>query len=312
MTFDQTRLFLRFGAIVVVGLVATTVGFLIGPYATTNIEKWVLAAFEIIVGGTASTLILTRLLIRLRKEISVLISYHDLLHKRVGTARVTAVVLELVRPGFEKEMNRLAQLAGAEGLSLATTDLPRFTMRAFQLCDGPYIGTDQNVPSAFRKIYPGYLEDQIGRRRAEFSEDVRFLIVDPSALRDDHSADPYEFQMFYDLHWVHQVQLLQVDPARAEHARTMTQLPSASLGVYGWRYVLFYSPEAAGTVCVKARPITDPREGECRQYLEELVSYARVIRLPTGRAPVLERPTDEYREHLRRLVVPGRRGRGIA
>jgi hypothetical protein len=136
------------------------------------------------------------------------------------------------------------------------------------------------------------------------AQDVRFLIVDPAALVQDYASDQFEFTRFYDMHWKHQVELLQVDPSQVEIALTKAGLPSAEIGLYGWRYVIFFSPTEERTgVTVYAARLQGPLAVQCRQFLEELVSYAKVVRLRSSQRPTLVTPDEEYRAHLRNMLA---------
>jgi len=241
---------------------------------------------------------------RLRNELKLLFRYHRAIDQHMDSAHTTGVFLAITRPPLRKEFDRLARVVVPPGLDMVKEELGDLTRSAFDRCPGPYYGTDSNVPSGFRSIYPLYLEDEIGRRRDETAEDIRFLIVDPATLQQDYERDPQEFLRFYDRHWQNHVQLLQVDPQVAAAACRKAALPSKELGVYEWRFVLFFSPDESGKfVRVLASELAGSLAQKCEMFFDELVDCAMLVNIRDKRRLTFTHPSNEHRNHLRDILV---------
>jgi hypothetical protein len=181
-------------------------------------------------------------LTKLLPEIQLLWVYADDARRATGNRRIQASVLEFLRPRLRDYLDRLRDLY-SEGLLIEPHELGPLTAAAFRGFKGFYIGTDKNVPSRFRQLYPEYLEQQVRDRRADaYHRDTRFLIVSPTDLINDYRENPVEFTAFCDFHQRNQIALLQVDPEKAEQIRKYTELGTAEIGDYGGEYTIFFEP----------------------------------------------------------------------
>lgn len=147
---------------------------------------------------------------------------------------------------------------------------------AFSKNEGRYLGTDRNVPSRFKQLYPGYLRSQL--KRSITGGDVRIALYDFTELKEDYRCEPGVVREFIKSHQAKGVMLLLVPWAVAERKATGYGLPSPDLGVFDWKTAVFFDPpEERSTGRIQMRDINVDLVQRLESYLTALAEDAREL-----------------------------------
>lgn len=239
----------------------------------------------------------------IRKEISILSSQH-----RHTNEKVREPVAIFMRHRLSALQRVRRALLSGEGLDLDTSDLERFVDACFSANRGNhYVGTDSNVPSRFYELYPTYLGKQFtDRRLRKPSHDVRILFSTEGDLRSDYEHERVMFRDFFENHVFNHVRLLQVEKPVATKLAETQHLPSTDVGVFGGRFVAFFSLLSASAPNFKYRiqveELSAERLAQLRQYLHMLNEFAKEIRLENDLVSCIERKPSEKEDDERRLL----------
>jgi hypothetical protein len=262
--------------------------------AVSNIFQWMLSgaiAFAFVLG-------------RLRTEIAILLTQHERTDPRV---RLPLALFQQRR--FKAMRDERVQMTSNAGAELSLMDLERLVAACFRARGAePYVGTDSNVPSLFRKLYPTYLQEQFAKLPGgRVRMDVRILLVSEVELRSDYHADEQGFRDFYAEHYAkNNALLLQVDRDDAQRAAEECRLPSADLGIFGRSVVVFFMPivrrGSASTYRIWVKPLGSELEKALQSYLRLLNQRAKEIVLDGGEVRCLSRNEEARDGTLDRLL----------
>jgi hypothetical protein len=276
----------------------SSVGSMLGGFA----HHLLLILLALALGLSAS-------LYSIRNEISRLLRDH----KRIAS-EIRRPFSEFMLDSLEDYLDQRKSIISLNGMELDEDSLNSLINTCFGNCYGPYHGTDSNKPSEFLKLYPGYVAEQVSRNvhlppplrtRAFYKSDTRFLLVDRKTLSTDFKQDSLSFKAFYESNLYGDIVLLQVDPSLAKERSEDFKLPSTDLGVFAWKYVLFFSLEnrqGARSYRVRMQPLNGDLRGKVAAYLSMLNKEARRIDLSDTDVLFHERTAEEIYETSRRLL----------
>lgn len=144
---------------------------------------------------------------------------------------------------------------------------------AFARNQGKYVGTDRNVPSLYKELYPGYLRSQF--KRAKTGGDIRIALYSPKELILDFKTNPVVVRDFVKSHQTHGVMLLLVPWTVAEQRASEFGIPSPDVGVFGWKTAIFFEPPATrATGRIQIQKIDQELQHRLESYLTTLVDHA--------------------------------------
>jgi hypothetical protein len=200
-----------------------------------------------------------------------------------------------------------SDLTSPTGLDLDESELERFVDSCFSANDGKsYVGTDSNVPTRFYELYPTYLGKQFSEDRLRSpGYDARILFTSEDELRADYQSNKVMFTDFYENHWSKHVRLLQVDKPTAAQLAKNQHLSSTDLGIFGGRFVAFFTPYKNGTVVryrIQLEALTPERRQQLQQYMHMLNRYAKEIRLQNNVVDCVERESAKVEADEQRFV----------
>lgn len=274
-------------------LAACIVGLLLWPWSLQFLGTVMHELFILIVASAIGFLVS---LAAIWPEVGILLWQRSETHRRLRKpfgmfSRIYLTRLDVFRRG----------LTSPSGYELASEDLEKFVAACFKANGGNrYIGTDSNVPSQFRRIYPNYLDEHFKppMPRAR-SRDVRILIVSQSDLEGDYAANKSEFVMFYKGHGRNSAALLlQVERSVAEVAQKIQRFPSTDIGIFGSDFVVFFKPDGGQGEKSRCRVLVEPlnpeRAKQLCEYLRRLNACAKEIRLVND----ILKCEDRNKEHL--------------
>lgn len=124
------------------------------------------------------------------------------------------------------------------GVSVSIIESEKLSELLFERNKGFYYGTDSNVPSKFKELYPNYL---INSQQSKSS--IRILLCSNKELNDDFHQNKNEFVEFYNWHVSHNVTLLTVNKTSAELKRNTMKLANTDIGIWDDDYVVIFKPE---------------------------------------------------------------------
>lgn len=125
-----------------------------------------------------------------------------------------------------------------EGVSVTIPESEILSELLFERNRGFYFGTDSNVPSKFKELYPNYL---ISSQQSKSS--ARILLCDKQELINDFTNNRTDFMEFYDWHIRHAVTILTVNKIKAYAIKTTLQLINSDIGIWDDDYVVIFKPE---------------------------------------------------------------------
>jgi len=239
----------------------------------------------------------------IRREISILSHQHKTTNEKIRKP----VAMFMVSRLQSLQQVRTA-LTSSKGLDLDLEELNKFVDACFSANKGKsYVGTDSNVPSRFYELYPTYLGEQFSSSQTRKpGHDVRILLTSEDDLRADHQRDGVSFAHFYEGHIFNDVRLLQVEKSVAEKLAKNHRLPSTDLGVFGGKFVVFFSPHEVNGATVNyeihIEPLQAERRAQLQLYLHMLNESAKLIRLESGVVSCIERPREDKLGDQRRLL----------
>jgi len=174
----------------------------------------------------------------------------------VEKPELAGIPQEFAFSSVESDIEAAEFLRQGRWIDLSSQALRSLVQACFAKCNGPYFGTDRNVPSRFCELYPNYLKTQLERN--ETVGDVRILFCERAALLADQASNEATVLRFVKDQTAAGVLLLRVGDAIALREANNCHLHSGEFGVFGGRYVLFFHrPEAAEfTASVMLVPVT--------------------------------------------------------
>lgn len=250
----------------------------------------------IIIGGAL-------FLFAIRKEISILSHQHKTTNESIRKPLALFMVHRL-----RALQNVRTSLTSSEGFDLNLDELNKFVDACFSANRGKsYVGTDSNVPSRFYQLYPNYLGEQFSNsQNRKPGHDVRILLTSEDALRADYEQDGVSFADFCRSHIFNDVRLLQVEKSSAEKLAKNHGLPSPDLGVFGGKFVVFFSPHEVNGATVNYKihiePLRSERRAQLQLYLHMLNETANLIRFESGTVSCTERSPEDKLGDERRLL----------
>jgi len=234
----------------------------------------------------------------LRREVAALVQHYQRIDPKVRRT-----VLSFLLPNLKMHLENGRILSG-DGLSVNEDELERLVEISFQNCNKSYQGTDRNPPSIFNRFYPTYIKRQVDRQARRMNYDTRFLTVSRSDLNDDYKNNRTEFEKFYDNHINTGIELLQVDLNIADAYATQYRLPSTDVGVFGWKWVIFYSLPTngnAGPYRVQILPLARYLSKRVALYLMDLNKNAMKIQIQNGAISFIRRTKSETHDQRMRM-----------
>jgi hypothetical protein len=239
----------------------------------------------------------------IRKEIGLLLD-----HQKGLDHRIRRTVLSFLLPRLRVHLESTRTIANDEGMEIIKNDLESLVASSFAACKGSYQGTDSSPPSVFNMLYPTYIYLQSKRKSKHKKGDTRFLIVSQDQLISDFNNNQKIFKDFYDLNWLHNgIPLLQVDPDIAEEKSRIYRLPSTDLGVFSWRFVIFYKPRVDDKENIRylihIRSLTKNLIAQVALFLNELNKNSSNISLEGGRLSFPPRSEEEVEEQAKRMFI---------
>ena len=234
-------------------------------------NKILIFAFAFLLG------LLIRVL-RIRREVLLLLEQHGETNESLRKPLALFFRNQLLKLGALRR-----QLTGSEGHEFDLEEMEKFVAACFKANGSrKYVGTDSNVPSLFRKLYPNYLDEHFNKASSP-GQDIRILFACESELRADYAGNKSEFELFMQRHERHFVLLLQVEKAVAKKAAEEQRFPATDIGIFGTDFVVFYKPRAdhgASSGCkVLMEPLDEERKKQLREYLRRLNTSAKEIKL---------------------------------
>ena len=174
--------------------------------------------------------------VALRSEIGALMDHSASIDKSIRRP-----VLCFLRPKLESYLTESRRLTG-EGIQLTKEELVQLADTSFSFCRDSYQGTDSHVPSDFNNLYTGYVKLQMDRSDSGNHQDSRFLLVSRESLLEDFKRHPEESTEFVRLHSNTGNLLYRVDPDVAAQLKNRYSLYSTEIGVFGWKFAIFFNP----------------------------------------------------------------------
>jgi hypothetical protein len=211
-----------------------------------------------------------------------------------GVHRKTSFAL--FTPRLERELNKLRELI-TNGVLVDKNELEAFVQACFGSCNGAYQGVDSHKPTDFFELYPQYLISQQVRRRLPnfaqiffdeeppLSADIRFLLVEKSDLVIDYQENPHIFENFCQQHSRKNINLLQVSPSIANSFASSRNLPSTDVGIFGWRYAVFFKPIREANITkytITLQMLDKTNSAQLLNYLRTLNHAAHRIRISSN------------------------------
>lgn len=181
------------------------------------------------------------------------------------------------------------EIQNPSGRSLDTTQAQSITELCFESTDAIYDGTDSNVPSEFKRRYPGYLSahsknlSRIQQRGPTQGTSTRILVVERAALFRDAETNRSDYEEFVAWHSGHGVRLLYEDPAHAYRIAQAHGLDGTDVGLWRNQFALLFFPEVGGGVRLSMLPASEAhdRYQKVVSYFEELSIHAKDNIVPT-------------------------------
>jgi len=267
------------------------------------------AALHIAVTTVALVFALLMRLFVVRREVLVLLEHSRRLHPKIRNA-VLAFLLPRLRGHLEE-----SRLLAGEGISVAKVELEVLVDASFNSCKGSYQGTDRHPPSGFVQLYPTYLTRQVDRQVSVLNCDTRFLLVPETVLQKDHRDNKGIFQKFVDSHNNTGILLLQAEPEYAEAQADNLRLSSTEVGVFGWDFVVFYTPPVSESeeYSVRVLPLSHDLKKKVAHYFVALNDVARRVDLTGDELRFIVRRPEDIRSQRKRMFEhrdwpPGMRG----
>lgn len=254
--------------------------------------------FEILVTVLAIVLLLLFRVIRQRGDVSLILE-----HAKQLDEHVRAPILLFLRPKMQKYLEESRSIVPKTEASSATpgTQIDGETLQSlvkscFDLNKGSYQGTDSHKPSDFLRLYPRYVWAQRAERlKSPRSSDIRFLLVDPNDLMSDFSTSRKPFTDFWKEHAQNGISLHQCNREYAVVQARRLRLPSPDIGVFGWRFVVFFSaPMGAEQLFrVSVFPLRGELKHRIREFLSELNEVAKKITIVGNSLSLNDRTVEE-------------------
>jgi len=250
-------------------------------------------------------------LYNIRSQVSILLSHDKTIPPKIRKPLSIFIENDLLRIG---DLNK--SLLGPKGIIIDELELDKFVAACFE-ANGKcgYIGTDSNTPTEFYRLYSTYLDNQLKLNKkwlfwASISRHIRFLFVSYDELKINYNsgkANKLMFQRFCDWHVQNDVQLLQVDKDIAKQLAQSRNMRSTDIGVFGWRFVVFYTPitqpNGPNRYQINMEPMNDDIMGRLREYLKLLNDEARELRLRNGHIQCIERNTQAKNDDLKERIM---------
>lgn len=236
--------------------------------------------------------------IRLRKQVSLLVEHYGELS---GVQRRASFAL--FTPRLERALEALAPLT-TSGVIVDKVEMEAFVDACFRGCEGAYQGTDSHSPTKFIELYPSYLLKQQRRRLSlALTSDTRFLLIEEKTLHDDFAGNPASVKNFIELHSKKDIRLLQVSPKVA--ATLAADLPSTDIGIFGWKYVVFFWPlTMAGGQSYKVvlNKLNETMSARLGKYLLDLNQEGRRVTLRNHAIELVSRGEGEVQDCKKRIL----------
>lgn len=255
--------------------------------------------FENIVVFVLSVLIgyLVRLY-NIRSEIFLMLNQYEQVD-----GRIRKPIYKFFFKTLEEHLTSRKQICDDNGLILDREDLERFVSACFRSTKGPYQGTDSNVPSGYKVLYPNYLDIQAGGRTTV--NDTRILLASEQDLRNDIENNKTVFETFFKFHIINSIALLQVDPTIANKIASTQRLPSPDIGLFNGEFIAFFTPisdSGNNKYKVKLYSLDEESSSQIKNYLLMLNQHAKDLRYDEGKLNLKERENRTIQKHEDRLT----------
>lgn len=248
----------------------------------------------------------------IRHEILIFLDHYQRLPRAVRQP-----VLSFLLPRLKDYLEKNRHLTG-NGIEIAEEELEELVEASFEGCRGSYQGTDRNPPSVLDRLYPTYIKQQVDRQARELNRDSRFLLVSEADLQTDYQNNQPEFQKFVDVHSYTGIVLLQVDPTFAQKQSIKYRLSSTDMGVFGWQYIVFYTPppSVGGKYVVRVLSLSDDLMKKVAFYLIALNGVAKRINIVGNTLQLATRRQEDVHAQRQRMFEhndwpPGMRAHSI-
>lgn len=154
-------------------------------------------------------------------------------------------ILKYVNSNLKRLDDIVSGINQKGGRDLDSEAVRAITELCFTSAPTAYDGTDSNVPSSFKKLYPTYLSFHAQSLKQNGTVDekgTRILTVDKSDLRVDSQANPDDYYEFLQWHQANGVKLLQADPGIAKEFARRHGLNTTDVGIWHGHYALLFTP----------------------------------------------------------------------
>jgi len=233
----------------------------------------------------------------IRHEILIFLNHYMCLPRAVRKP-----VSSFLLPRLKNHLEKCKLLVG-DGIKIPEEELEELVEASFGGCRGSYQGTDRNPPSVLDRLYPTYIKQQVDRQRREPNCDSRFLLVSEADLQIDHQNNQRQFEKFVDDHSYTGTVLLQVEPTIAEEQANKYRLSSTDIGVFGWQFVVFYSPppSVGGEYVVRVLPLSSDLKKKIAFYLIALNDVAKRINIVGNTLQLVNRRQEDVHAQRQRM-----------
>ena len=172
---------------------------------------------------------------RLKSAILPLLSLASSDHWSISRKFAEKAVLDVV--------NNAQKLARGQWTEMGYEHSRALVIATFQKTKDSYFGTDSNVPSKYKNLYPNYLEAQTGSHASSNNRiSLRFLLVTRPELIEDFKENREIVRDFIEDNRVAGVHLLVVNPETAKNQANQLSLPSSDLGIFDNEIVFYFKP----------------------------------------------------------------------
>lgn len=166
------------------------------------------------------------------------------LYRKEEHSKYRELAIGLLSYKIDKSISELHDFFhNKDGVSVPIPESEKLSELLFERNKGFYFGTDSNVPSKFKELYPNYL---ISSQQSKSS--ARILLCNHQELINDFNNNRTDFIEFYNWHTKHNVTLLTVSKVNAEAKKIALQLINSDIGIWDDDYVVIFKPEPPSNI----------------------------------------------------------------